>query len=270
MKYLASLFLAFSFLIPFTASAALADNLVSYYNLDESSGNAADLVGSNTLVNSNVTYSTGIVNNGAVFDSSTDKLTVTDAGQSGLDFADDFSISAWINVTATGRNHGIVSKGDNGAYQYLFWVDPGNKLVVDISQDGSQTASQYHRQISDAAQISSTATWYHVGMTMDLGLNTIILYVNGASVASSVGYGSGVTAINNGAGDFSLGYENSFPNKLAGTLDEVGLWSRVLTSSEMTSLYNSGSACAHPFTACEGGAATLTPIIGLIRSFWLW
>ena len=258
------------FLIPNFSHAALADNLISYYKLDESSGNAADSVGSNTLTNTDVTYSTGIINNGAVFNSSTDKLTITDGSQSGFDFSDDFSISSWINVTAINQGHGIVAKGDNGAYQYVFYIDGGNKPTLDISQDGSQTASQYHRQTADAAQITSTATWYHVGVTFDLGLNTIILYVNGASVASSVTYGTGVTAINNGTGNFSLGYENSFPAKLAGTLDEVGLWNRVLTSAEMTSLYNSGAGCAYSFAACEGGAAILTPIIGLIRSFWLW
>ena len=48
---------------------ALTDNLVSYWKLDESSGNAADSVGSNTLTNTNtVTYSAGKINNGADFE----------------------------------------------------------------------------------------------------------------------------------------------------------------------------------------------------------
>jgi hypothetical protein len=42
---------------------ALTDNLVAYYKLDESSGNAADIVNSITLTNTSTTYGTGKINN---------------------------------------------------------------------------------------------------------------------------------------------------------------------------------------------------------------
>ena len=39
--------------LPVSASAALTDNLVSYWKFDESSGNTTDSVGSNNLTNNN-------------------------------------------------------------------------------------------------------------------------------------------------------------------------------------------------------------------------
>ena len=54
---------------------ALTDNLVSYWKLDESSGNAADSVGSNTLTNTGTaTYAAGKINNGVVVNGSSQRL----------------------------------------------------------------------------------------------------------------------------------------------------------------------------------------------------
>lgn len=47
---------------------SLSTNLISYWKLDETSGNAVDSVGSNTLTNNNsVSFSTALINNGANF-----------------------------------------------------------------------------------------------------------------------------------------------------------------------------------------------------------
>ena len=46
---------------------SLLNGLVSYWKLDETSGNAVDNIGGNTGVNTNVTYAAGKINNGAVF-----------------------------------------------------------------------------------------------------------------------------------------------------------------------------------------------------------
>jgi len=50
--------------------------------------------------------------------------------------------------------------------------------------------------------------------------------------------------------DFALG--KNLPTNSAGfpgTIDEVGVWNRVLTSSEVASLYNTGTGFQYPFTA---------------------
>src|SRR6185437_1776184 len=54
---------------------ALTDDLLAYWKLDESSGDASDSVGSNTLTNDgSATFSTttGVINNGVSFDGSQD------------------------------------------------------------------------------------------------------------------------------------------------------------------------------------------------------
>ena len=91
---------------------ALIDNQVSYWKLDESSGNASDSEGSNTLTNSNVTYQAGKINNGALWNSATDVLQIADGSQSGLDITGDISFSFWVKLT---------SQPGSGTFQMFIW-----------------------------------------------------------------------------------------------------------------------------------------------------
>ena len=43
---------------------ALQDNLLSYWKLDEYTGNASDIAGGKTLTNTSGTYGSGKINNG--------------------------------------------------------------------------------------------------------------------------------------------------------------------------------------------------------------
>ena len=74
---------------------ALTDNLVSYWKLDESSGDAVDAVASLSAVNTSVTYSAGKINNGAVYNGS---AYHTIADNAAIKPSSDISISCWVNV----------------------------------------------------------------------------------------------------------------------------------------------------------------------------
>lgn len=227
---------------------ALTTNLVAYWKLDESSGNAADSVGSNTLTNSGVTYGTGKINNGAVYDSSTDKLEISDASQSGLDLSGDCSFSFWWKGTP--QSHGTSSfidkvsvTGDNRSYRLYFDNPSGSQtLEADIYQNGTGT-------IVDAFISScslSDNTWYHLAFTWGASTKKGNWYVNGSALGELTG--SAATSIYNGTAPFRLGQaRDSLNNSANGTLDEVGIWSRVLTSTEITELYNSGNGNQYPF-----------------------
>lgn len=46
---------------------------------------------------------------------------------------------------------------------------------------------------------------------------------------------------------FKIGNASIGTYNFTGTIDEVGVWSRALTGSDVTSLYNSGSGKTYPF-----------------------
>jgi len=59
------------------------------------------------------------------------------------------------------------------------------------------------------------------------------------------------------ATEFQIGsIENS--SYWSGLIDEIGIWSRVLTADEITALYNEGTGITYPFGTEEEETATTT------------
>ncbi len=226
---------------------ALTDNLVSYWKLDESSGNASDSVGSNTLTNSNVTYTTGIINNGALFDSTSDFLQIADGTQAGLDITGDLSYGCWINsssLPASGAYQFILSKWASAGNQrglHIYYYNNGGTLqfVIDLSNDGATADSKSFNYTL------TTSTWYHIVFTFTAATSKYNLYINNSAQSEQTG---SKTSIYNNTVPFSLGNEPSDTKNWKGTIDEVGIWSRALSSTEVTELYNSGSGIQYPFS----------------------
>jgi len=59
------------------------------------------------------------------------------------------------------------------------------------------------------------------------------------------------TGCQDGTNNFLIGAIHGGGDYMDGLVDEVGIWNKVLTSGEITDLYNSGSGLAYPFG--EGG-----------------
>lgn len=214
---------------------ALTDNLVSYWKLDESSGNAVDSVGSNTLTNSNVTYATGKINNGAVFNSTSDTLI-------GTSISNPLSFSFWYNVT------------QGNSVTYLANASPDNTIQ---SKSSGFTWQIYDGTSSrDFTTTVKNATWTHVVFVYN-GTG-YLLYENGTYIE---------TVTSNQISFDKIGRSGSNIN---GTIDEVGIWNRALTSGEVTELYNSGVGLQYPFivaiTFAISETLTLTESISNLRT----
>ena len=246
---------------------ALTDNLVSYWKLDESSGNAADSVGSNTLTNnSSIAYGTGIINNGADIENSLGEgqfFSIADGSQSGLDITGDISFSFWIKfetlplaslATPIAK---WASTGDQRQY-FLTIVDIGvadYRIQCDYRSDGATTRTVFR---SDTLAWS-TGVWYHIVAAADVSAQNWEIYRNDTNTNATADT-TGATSIFNGTGDFALGRQGSDnTGYMDAVLDEVGIWSRELTSAEVTELYNGGAGLQYPFGG--GGGATIHPLL---------
>lgn len=234
---------------------ALIDNLVSYWKLDEASdGSGAvtrnDSKGSNHLTDNNTTASAaGIISNGANFvlaDST--YLSIADASQTGLEpGSKDFSISFWIKMTSqpsASTERAIAGKAFGSAESYS-WVllysnyNPDIKLDFQVSDDGSGLDQHLF------AQTLANATWKHVVVCWDASAHSVEIYVDGSSIGTE---NTGThTSIYDSSAPFRIG--GTTTNYTDGVIDEFGYWSRLLTSTEVTSLYNGGAGLAYPFYA---------------------
>ena len=212
---------------------SLTTNIVSYWKLDDASGNAADSVGSNPLTNNNtITYANTnpLINNYAHFVSASSQwFTVPSFTISAA-----FSISFWIKRATTGNYQGFWTNGTGSG--------SSNTIEIATVNDDKIHYSNFNTEIITSATLTSTSTWYHVVVTQD-GSGNAIVYVNGSSSATGTVTHAGTTD----SYDIGRVHYNT-AEYYNGNMDEIGLWSRVLTSSEVTQLYNGGAGLQYPFT----------------------
>jgi hypothetical protein len=225
---------------------ALDTSLISYFKLDESSGNAADSVGSNTLTNTAATYTTGKINNGASFNGSTGKLI--NSSPTGLPTGDATrTLSFWMYPTSVASTNGCpINFGTAAtAYRDTPHIYNGGSGTFDISISGESYTLPNTFVVNN---------WYHIAITNVTGNKTIKTYVNGVLSLSQLFSNS----INTLVAGLSVGCEINSTSFFYGLVDEVAIWSRELSADEVSQIFNSGRGNSYPFTATPilyGGVA---------------
>jgi hypothetical protein len=238
---------------------ALTDNLLSYWKFDESSGNASDSVGGLTLTNNGTaTFTAGKINNCATLNGSSQYFSNTDPAS--MDGMSQFSASFWLNPSSLVVDQQPFTKwgttlGTNQAWRFIIEDHTGLKMGWNIG-DGSSNGGVY-----GSTTIGNSA-WAHIVLTWNGSLalgSRAKMYVNGSDVTTS---DTTLATMLAGTADLIVGNRTGLPagGYYNGSIDEVGVWSRALTSGEVSSLYNSGSGLQYPF----GGGAVTPPKSNLL------
>lgn len=199
-------------------------NLVAYWKLDESSGNASDSKGTNTLTNNaSATYSQGKFNNGVNLNGSSQYLSSSTIPQTG---AGSFTASAWIKGSSFASDGAVIGWGTGSVSNGTTMDIRSGKMYADFYASGSVVGST----------TMSTGIWYHVTYTWD-GTNFRV-YVNGVldGTSGSIG-GVNVTssALAIGRAFWAAG------NYFNGQIDDVAVFTRALSASEIQTLYFAGA-----------------------------
>lgn len=245
-----------------TAEAALLDNMVACWSLEEASGTRNDSVGSNHLTDNNtVLSSAGVVGDAALFVKSNTEY-LSRASNASLQSGDiDFMMVLWVypeTLPPESEGYHLVSK----------FLGSTNEYTLSINASVDKFKLDYGSGALQSSVALSADTWYFVvawhdsvnnqlGIQINNGTPETTSYSGGATAGNSPFYLSLLTAPNVGEHD--------------GLLDEVGLWKRLLTSDERTELYNSGSGRSCDYilnpptptpTATPTATATPTPLPG--------
>jgi hypothetical protein len=220
----------------------LLNTLISYWKMDEATTMATrnDSNGTNHLVPNGVGLSSvaGLLGNAVYQNGGVGSPWMTCANNSTLQITGDCTFSFWARAdVTTGGPYVILSKSTPTATQHdyiLYYSSAG--FVFQLGAGGSVTSVP-----------TGAFSWYHVVAWYDSSDQKLRLRINDATTYVAATTTTPSTPNTEPIGVMALSGGQLTMN---GVLDEFGFWKRVLTSQEITALYNAGAPLPYSsFTA---------------------
>jgi hypothetical protein len=199
---------------------------VAAYGFEEGTGtttlDSSGLGNVGTLTNA-TWAATGRFGKALSFNGTNALVTVADANV--LDLTTAMTLEAWVNPATLSNWRTIMLKESTGGLAYGLYA-----------HDGSRPAAYIHVGANDVGRQGTATlaanTWTHVAATYDG--TTLRLYINGVQVSSSAVSGSMLTT----TGALRIGGNGPWGEYFSGLIDEVRVYSRVLTAAEITTDMN--------------------------------
>jgi hypothetical protein len=207
-------------------------------------GNANDIIGTNngSLQGGATANAVGMVNAAFNFDGTNGYVQIPD---SAVLKPTNLTVEAWVRFasldsagTSPAGQQYIVFKQNtrSGAFEGIN-LSKDRKSGIDVFIFGVTSASGQAAELQSAVSVTA-GTWYHVAGVR--GSNFIQLYVNGhlerqTNVSFPQDYGNLPLF-------FGTTGQPAWDHKLNGSLDEVSLFNRALSSNEITAIYTAGAA----------------------------
>jgi hypothetical protein len=224
-------------------SGSLTQGLVGYWpfcgNANDDSGNGNNgTVNGATLTtdrfgNANGAYSFNGINN-----------WIDIQNNSTINFQNEFSISLWLNTNQNNINAGLIGKWNDfngtllgGQEEFAITVnDNVANTMFALLRTNTSPNTNFQVQFDNSGYNGNQWNLY----TYVFSNNNISLYKNGTLVGTSATTGTIVNYIQNlEIGRYGGGQPTSGGNThFSGTLDDIGIWNRALTTQEITQLYN--------------------------------
>lgn len=227
-----------------TPPATMSDDLVALWNFEEINGNRYDSSGNgNTLIEgADVSYSTDSKQGSYSADFELDNgsyLYHADAPQ--FDFSTAFTFAVWVKSESILSNAQTVlakyNTGSSRAYDFWIRIDDTGDYQLHPRLNMSSTGSNYFYNLAETYLVADI--WYHLVFTWD---GTYLRsYVNG--LEDSTATEPGVSSIYNSSLSFMVGRRDpssSTPDYFDGLMDELIVYNRALSASEVYYLYHNG------------------------------
>ena len=213
-------------------------DLVAYWkadgNLLDSSGNGLDLSRILAFSPPPASYGTGKIGAAYDFDGTAGYGNGRTTADSVFNLSGDFTISFWVNfndVAPTFSNNAILSNFDlgDGFPNWSGWVIYADNNVGGVYlRDGINAVGYYGATFT-------TSTWYHV--VIYRSGSDVWIYLNGSGLYANI-YPNPFK-VSTQPLYVGMGFGGGTP--LNGRLDEIAIWTRALSVSEIGDLYNGGS-----------------------------
>jgi RHS repeat-associated protein len=232
---------------------SLPSGLVGYWKLDEntgqyiydSSGNGN--TGTRGSSSSTESYDPAWTSYGRYgpaldFDGSNDYADLGDG--STLNLTGDFTLAAWVKRDTLNNTVCVLASGTGSTnpyyHQFLLEIEPGyyydsargcSRVVFSMGK--STKNGYYHQHIGAWDEFPEDSGWHHVAVTFSG--TTSSLYVDG--VAGTSVTGTSGSRLTSSVLDRRIGSRAGGLNRFDGTIDDVRIYNRALSASEMQQLW---------------------------------
>jgi len=228
-------------------------SVVGYYSMDESTGlnfqnNGSMTTNNGTAMMTDMTGGTGKLGNGAFFNGSIGTGPCAQLGDgadtwgSYINFSSfprpetALTLTAWIKTNNTDGYRSIIGMNDQNT------CDPTTESTLELSLELGRPSFVIHlannTDITLTGNNLSKDTWYFISATYD-GTN-MSLWFNGVLNSTRTISGLLEDGLGMAIGSSSDTKHYNSVYMFNGSIDEVGIWNRTLSASEINELYNSG------------------------------
>lgn len=237
----------------------LIDGLVSYWTMDETSGVRYDVHGSDHFTDNNTVGYTadGVIGNTATFVEASSEYLSTDFDTTR--FSNGLTISLWarLDVTATKQwimtQRTITDTNDYSVFVNMFYADGKYEF-----RSGTDSGMCY--VINDLPV--AIGQWVHIVAVRSEIDDTARLIVNGVAASITCTYEIAMTD-----DQLVLGSDGT-TGQMTADLDEVAIWNRALSDSEVSILYNSGYGLPYNAFSFMNNTTTDDDITTNLAAYW--
>lgn len=205
-------------------------NLVSYYRAE----NLNDSKGSNNLTdNGSVPFNAALFNNGFDLGATNTTKWLSRADALGIAGNSDMTIMKWIKLQTaivSGGYELFIHASNSGADRYQEVRYNYNSGTPQIQVDNSSTTYTYNITLS-------TSVFKLIAVTRNVAGNSSHLWIDGIDVANGALGSSGA-----GANYFDIGANNAGSFLNSAIIDDVSIFNRVLTGTEILNYFNGPSS----------------------------
>ena len=153
-----------------------------------------------------------------------------------------WSVNLWVKFDSTGTNEMIYSTGTGSSAIPQSWLYRGtsNDLLTSITSGVSGT---YSLANTNTGIVISDTNWHMVTLTYDQSLssNNLKAYKDGSLAGQLTKTGNVSTNADSNQAMRMFGGVTGVQQDMEGLADEMSIWNRALSSTEITTLYNSGT-----------------------------
>ena len=222
------------------SSVVPSDRCAALYNFHS---DATDLTGNNTGTETAITYSDGNFGQAAVFNGSSSLIAI---GSLIPNTDTNVAISAWVKLNSgiSGHMHitgtGITTAASEAPFRATLQYQSANTFRLFALR---QVAGTYY--LADNSTLTNVTmnadTWYHVVWSYNSTGRKLSTFLNGTAIDTDVAMSTSGGSVNDSSMVIGSFRSTSGPF-FDGDLDQVRIFNKLLSPSEITQLYNENSS----------------------------